>query len=220
MAGADYLEIAAPGDGSQVRAAFLSWLETAEVQRPADFAVKETVAEPFHIQPPMHTPHDDAYQYGVVTARLQGGKPTVLTAASAPAAAYEFQLERQPLVAVVSYEVLGTTLGAAPTLTVNQSTAASEVQLPDLADPAFQGQSHAGQDDMSFRYTGWVRAQKMVPGSALVAGLNRLTLALSNGSESVAIRSVQIQLKYNWEKLDYTLPATSTPAPASTNDTP
>ena len=216
MAGADYLEIAAPGDGSQVRAAFLSWLETAEGQRPADFAVKETMAEPFGIQSPMHTPRDDAYQYGVVTARLQGGKPTVLTATSSPAAAYEFQLERQPLVAVVSYEVLGTTLGAAPTLTINGGApVASETQLPDLKDPAFQGQSHAGQDDMSFRYTGWVRAQKVIPGSALNAGLNRLTLALSSGSDSVAVRSVQIQLKYNWEKLDYTLPPASTPATTS-----
>ena len=220
MAGADYLEIAALGDGSQMRAAFLSWLETAEVQRPADFAVKETMAEPFQAQPPMHTPHDDAYQYGVVTARLQNGKPTVLTTGSAPAAAYEFQLERQPLVAVVSYEVLGATLGSAPTLTVNQNvTATSEMQFPDLKDPAFQGQSRVGQDDMSFRYTGWVRAQKVIPGSTLVAGLNRLTLALSSGSENVAVRSVQIQLKYNWEKLDYTLPAVSTPAPASSYET-
>ena len=214
MAGADYLEIAAPGDGSQVRAVFLSWLEKTEVQRPADFAVKETVAEPFGITPPLHTPHDDRYQYGVVTARLQSGKPSVLTVASTPAAAYEFQLERQPLVAVVSYEVLGATLGSAPMVTINHEVpAASEMQLPDLTDPGFQGKSREGQAGMSFRYTGWVRAQRVISGTALVAGLNRLTLALSNGSDNVAVRSVQIQLKYNWEKLDYTLaPATSAPA--------
>ena len=210
MAGADYLEVAAPGDGSQVRALFLSWLEKAETQRPADFAARETVSEPFHIQPPTHTPREDAYQYGVVTARLQGGKPTVLAPADTPAAAYEFQLERQPLVAVVSYEVLGATLGLAPTVTINgYAPATAEVQLPDLMDPGFQGQTREGADGMSFRYTGWVRAQKVVPGVALAAGLNTLTLALSNGSGSVAIRSVQIQLKYNWEKLDYTLPPAS-----------
>ena len=213
MAGADYLEIAAPGDGSQVRAVFLCWLEKGEVQRPADFAAKETMAEAFGAQPPARTPKDDLYQYGVVTARLQGGKPSVLNTTDTPAVAYEFQLERQPLVAIVSYEVLGATLGAAPTVAVNaDAPAASEVQLPDLADPAFQGQTRAGQTGMGFRYTGWVRAQKVIPGASLVAGLNRLTLALSNGSDSVAVRSIQIQLKYNWEKLDYTLPPAATSA--------
>ena len=33
-----------------------------------------------------------------------------------------------------------------------------------------------GKSRMSFRYTGWVRAQKIIPGEALAAGLNNLTI--------------------------------------------
>ena len=216
MAGADYLEISAPGDGSQLRAVFLSWLEKTDVQQPADFASKEAVREPFQIQGSLHTHRADSYLYGVVTARLQDAKAMVLKAAESPAAAFEFQLERQPLVAVITYEVLGATLGAAPTIAVNRSPAvASEMQLPDLADPGYQGQANQGAGGMSFRYTGWVRAQKVVAGSALTAGLNDVTVALSKESDTVAIRSLQIQLKYNWEKLDYTVSPTLTSAPDS-----
>ncbi len=211
MAGADYLELAAPGDGSQLRAVFLSWLEKVEVQQPADFASKEVAREPFGIQPTTRTHPADSYLYGVVTARLQDAKPAVLQPNEAPAV-FQFQLERQPLVAVITYEVLGATLGAAPTVAANASQAvASEVGMPDLADPGYQGRTREGAGGMSFHYTGWVRAQKVIPGSALAAGLNNLTIALSKDSDSVAIRSVQIQLKYNWEKLDYLV----TPTPAS-----
>ena len=42
-----------------------------------------------------------------------------------------------------------------------------------------------------------------------------MTVALSKESDTVAIRSLQIQLKYNWEKLDYTVSPTLTSAPDS-----
>ena len=220
MEGADYLEFSAPGDGSQLRAVYLAWLEKAEVQQPADLASKDTVREPFQILPAAHSRQEDSYLYGVVTARLQEGKPIPLQPAGTSAATFEFQLERQPLVAVVSYEVLGATLNAAPTVAANQTAAVpSEMYLPELADPGYQGETREGNSNMSFRYTGWVHAQKVVPGEALAAGLNNLTIALSKGSDAVAIRSVQIQLKYNWEKLDYTLSPALTPAPPS-NETP
>ncbi len=216
MEGADYLEFAAPGDGSQLRAVFLTWLQKSEIQQPADFVSPDTVKEPFQILSAIRTPRDDGYLYGVVTARLQGGKAVALKAADVPATTFEFQLERQPLVAVVSYEVLGSTLNASPTITVNQAPAvASEVYLPDLSDPGYRGETHDGDARMGFRYTGWVHAQKVIPGETLTAGLNSLTVSLSKGSDAVAIRSVQIQLKYNWEKLDYILSPALTPLPDS-----
>ncbi len=216
MDGADYLEFAAPGDGSQLRAVFLTWLQKSEVQQPADFASTETVREPFQILSATRTQREDSYLYGVVTARLQGGKALLLKAADAPTTTFEFQLERQPMVAVVSYEILGATLNASPSLTVNQTPAvASEVFLPDLSDPGYRGQTREGDSRMGFRYTGWVHAQKVIPGEALAAGLNSLTIALSKGSDTVAIRSVQIQLKYNWEKLDYILSPALIPVPNS-----
>ncbi len=123
---------------------------------------------------------------------------------------FQFELEQRPLLAVVTYEILGATVGESPAVTVNDHTQGdSEVRLPDLSDPGFRGESEEGKPRMSFRYTGWLRAQKIVAGDALVAGLNNLTLDLSNGSKAIAVRSVSIQLKYNWEKLDYIL----SPAP-------
>ena len=216
MEGADYLEFAAPGDGSQLRAVFLTWMERSEVQQPADFASKETVKEPFQIVSATRAKQEDSYLYGVVTARLQDGKAIVLKADGAPAVTFEFQLERQPLVAVVSYEVLGAVLAASPTVAVNQTPAVpSEVYLPDLADPGYRGEAREGDAHMNFRYTGWVHAQKVIPSEDLAAGLNNLTVALSKGSDTVAIRSVQIQLKYNWEKLDYILAPAVPPVPNS-----
>ncbi len=216
MDGADYLEFAAPGDGSQLRAVFLTWLEKTEVRQPADFPARETVREPFGIVSATRTRQEDSYLYGVVTALLQGADPVVLNAVDSPAVKFEFQLERQPLVAVVSYEVLGATLAAAPTVAANQTAAlASELHLPDLADPGYRGEMREGDAHMGFRYTGWVHAQKVIAGEDLAAGLNNLTVALSKGSDTVAIRSVQIQLKYNWEKLDYILSPAVPSAPDS-----
>ena len=206
MAGVDYLEISAPGDGTRVRGVFLSWLEEAHVLQPVDFRSHEAVREPFHILSSNRQQRYDSYLYGVVTASLQGAEAMVLKPGSTPSVTFEFQLEHQPLVAVISYEVLGATMGAPPLVSLNQRLqGASELHLPDLADPGYRGQQAEAATQMSFRYTGWVHAQKVVPAEMLNAGLNSLTVSLSEGSDSVAVRSLDIQLKYNWEKLDYVL---------------
>ena len=59
---------------------------------------------------------------------------------------------------------------------------------------------------MRFRYAGWLRAQRVIPGSALRAGLNKVVLQLNGESGPVAVRAVELQLKYNSPALDYTLP--------------
>jgi hypothetical protein len=58
---------------------------------------------------------------------------------------------------------------------------------------------------MHFHYTGWLRAQKIVPATVLKAGPNDLVVANGVGSGSSAIRATQIQLKYIWDKSDYLL---------------
>jgi hypothetical protein len=58
---------------------------------------------------------------------------------------------------------------------------------------------------MRFQYTGWLRAQKLVPASKLHVGANDLLVVAGAGTASSAIRATQIQLKYVWEKLDYQL---------------
>lgn len=214
MEGVNYLEIEAPADGSSVRGVFLTWLTKTEIRQAADFASGETIRQPFHILAPRRASKDDAYLFGVVTATLQT-EPLTLKAPAANATTLQFDLESQPLVAVLTYEALGVTIDAPPDVAVNgHSLGACAFSLPDLADPAFQGLARTLDPQMAFRYTGWVRGQKVVPGNLLKGGLNNLTLQLSDGSESVAVRSVEIQLKYNWEKLDYLLssqPATPSP---------
>lgn len=214
MDGVNYLEIEAPADGSSVRGVFLTWLTKTEIRQAADFPSGETIRQPFHILAPRHTSKDDAFLFGVVTAALQTD-PLLLKAPATASAAFQFDLERQPLVAVLTYEALGATIDAPPDVAINgHPLGASSLSLPDLADPAFQGLARTLDPQMAFRYTGWVRGQKVIPGNLLKGGLNSLALQLSNGSESVAIRTVEIQLKYNWEKLDYLLssqPATPSP---------
>ena len=171
MNGVNYLEIEAPGDGSQVRGVFLSWMENAQVLQPRDFPAPESVRQPFGILPRTRTHPVDTALFGSVAARLLGSKPVVLKTGESPSTAFEFELEHPPLMAVVTYEVLGAAVDAPPSVTVNgHALGAAEFYLPDLADPAFQGETREAESRMSFRYTGWLRAQKVVPADALAAG--------------------------------------------------
>jgi len=56
---------------------------------------------------------------------------------------------------------------------------------------------------MRFHYAGWLHGQVILPGSALKAGHNTLTLQLPSGASPVAIRAIELQLKHNWRILDY-----------------
>ena len=157
MHGADYLEIESEGDGTQVRGIFLSWLEPTEVLQPNDFQSKEAVRQPFHILSATGKQKNDSYLYGVVTASLYGGKPLVLQPVVNPISTFQFDLDRQPLMAVITFEVLGSAVGAPPSVTVNGKTQGlASLELPDLADPGFQGISHEGVSQLDFRYTGWL----------------------------------------------------------------
>ncbi len=210
MVGAGSLDIKVPGDGSNIRGVFLTWVGSTHVLQADDFPSDERVRHPFGGLAAARIPHDDTFLYGVVTAGLQDDKPLVLKPNGMAGATFQFELEQRPLFAIVTYEVLGATVGAPPVISVNGGPqGSSELHLPDLSDPGYQGESEEGKSEMTFRYTGWVSAQKTIPGDALVAGLNNLRLELSSGSKPVAVRTVSIQLKYNWEKLDYLL----SPAP-------
>src|SRR5205823_14613061 len=79
------------------------------------------------------------------------------------------------------------------------------ITLPDLADPAYRGQTASLLRGMRFQYTGWLRAQKLVPASNLKAGTNYILIIDGAGTAASAIRATQIQLKYLWDKTDYEL---------------
>ena len=77
--------------------------------------------------------------------------------------------------------------------------------LPDLADPGYRGEAEPLTTDMHFNYTGWLRAQKIVPATALKVGANDLVVTNGAATGASAIRATQIQLKYIWDKSDYLL---------------
>jgi hypothetical protein len=58
---------------------------------------------------------------------------------------------------------------------------------------------------MRFQYTGWLRAQKLVPAGNLKVGTNDVLIIGGAGTNASAIRATQIQLKYLWDKTDYQL---------------
>jgi hypothetical protein len=205
MVGVDYIDIATDGDGSNIRGVFLATLKRANVQHALDYEPPTGVADAFENLPPLTLKADDFALYGRVKASLDPGVMK-LAPAENPAGSWEFELQSPPLIAVISFEVLDADALAPIEVTVNDRLLGPvSVHQPDLADPAFTGLVRPLDQDMRFRYSGWLRATKAIPGSALRAGLNNIVLRLHRESGPAAVRTIEIQLKYNSSTLDYTL---------------
>lgn len=203
--GLDYLEIEVPGDGATLRTAYLNWMSREQVLSPIDERQARTVVEPFRPSPPPSpsTSADDVYLHGVVRASL-GAETTWLNRTPGVGLPYDFMLEKSPLVALVTFEVLGLDAEVAPELVVNgRSLGAVQIALPDLADPGYRGELKSNSPTIGFRYSGWLRAQKLVPTLLLGTGGNRIELRLPADAGVAAVRAVEIQLKYAWDKFDY-----------------
>ena len=222
--GVDYLEIDVPGDGANVRKALLTTLKKTVVSTVLDFApvaAKEPpVVDPFGNAAPQPTQENDTYLFGRVRATLEAGviklsPPSAVvtrTGTDTPSAApapqtsvtFEFNLEAAPLLAFVALDMLGADPAAPLQAWVNDKPLGPvTAQFPDLADPAYVGLVHP-LEAMRFRYAGWLHAQLILPGSALQAGTNTLTLQLPADATPAAIRAIELQLKHNWRILDYT----------------
>ena len=202
--GVDFLEIVAPGDAPRIRGVFLALLKTEEMKRALDFAPPSTQVDAFGNLAAAVPKPDDLTLYGRVRARLDTG--AVKLAPDAVSATWEFALEAPPLMAMVTFEVLGAEAFAPLEVIVNdRPLGPAALHLADLADPSYTGLVRPLDRQMRFRYSGWLRCQKAIPGTALKAGTNRLTIQLHPDSGPVALRTVEIQLKYNWKHLDYKL---------------
>ena len=228
--GVDYVEIDVPGDGTNIRKAFLTTLKKSVVHTALDFdpaPLKEVpVADPFGNANPQPAQENDTYLFGRVRATLAAGviKLTPPNAA-APAAAsavnsgsntetgetppqrsvtFEFNLESVPLLAFVALDILGADPVAPLQVWVNEQPAGYvTAQFPDLADPGYVGLVRP-LEAMRFNYAGWLHGQMILPGSALRVGNNTLTLQLPADATPAAIRAIELQLKHNWRILDYT----------------
>ena len=195
MAGIDYVDIEAPGDGANLRGLYLATLRKYDARHALDFAPGSDFADPFDNTPSSTLHAEDQFLYGRVRATIDPGLMK-LTLEETPSGTWEFELGEAPAFAVVTFDILNADALAAPEITVNGTDLGPvSIQLPDLADPAFTGSVRLGDVDERFRYGGWLRCQKAIPGSALQAGLNKITIGLSKESGPVAVRAVELQLK-------------------------
>jgi hypothetical protein len=173
-AGVDFVEITVAGDGSNIRGVFLAMLKTQEMQRALDFAPPSAQIDAFGNAAPAVPRTDDLALFGRVRATIDPGVLKLTPAAFN--GTWEFALEAPPLVAMVTFEALDAEALAPLEVIVNgRSLGPATVQMPDLADPGYLGLVRPLESDMRFRYTGWLRCQKVIPGSVLKAGGNEIT---------------------------------------------
>ncbi|XHR27288.1 MAG: hypothetical protein ACFUZC_15225 [Chthoniobacteraceae bacterium] len=223
--GVNYLEIDASGDGKNIRKALLSPLKTTTASASLDFAPPSSptqpdpVLDPFGNDPSTPSPKNDLYLFGRIRATLEPGIVKLSFPAPQPPTtaqtgtntedrsqvSYEFNLEAAPLLCFVAFEISNADPLAPLQAFVNDQSLGPVVpQYPDLADPAYIGQVRPLQT-MRFQYSGWLHAQVVIPGSSLKTGTNTLTFQLSSSSAPTAIRAVELQLKNNWQNLDYNI---------------
>ena len=207
MTGASSIDIEVPGDGKTVRAAYLDWMASSEVVHPVNADRREVIPEPFSSMPPLSSPSQDVENFGTVTATL--AEDTIRIGPDIQeSAAFQFGIEAQPLAALLTFEVASPRIDAPPVVYLNgQDLGSVSLVLPELADPGYRGQMEPLLKQMYFQYTGWLRAQKIVPITSLKVGTNDLIVVNGAGSGNSAIRGTQIQLKYLWDKSDYLLKA-------------
>lgn len=205
MIGVTSIDVEVPGDGRSVRGAYLDWMKSSQVMRPMHEDAETAIPAPFEAAPPLKMPEGDAEMFGTVTAPLDT-EAIPMGSSLQSGAAFQFGMESQPLVAMITFEVASPQIEAPPEIYVNgHDIGTVSLMLPDLADPGYRGLSLTLLQTMQFQYTGWVRAQKIVPASILKAGTNDVIIIAGAGTSASAIRGTQIQLKYLWDKSDYLL---------------
>jgi hypothetical protein len=207
MNGASAIDIEVPGDGKTIRAAYLDWMTSSEVVHPVNAEHRDVIPEPFSVSPALRAPPEDLENFGTVTATL-AAEAIRLDDQTQQGAMFQFPIEAEPLTALLTFEIANPRIDEPPEVYVNgQNIGPVALALPDLADPGYRGESEPLTTEMHFNYTGWLRAQKIVPATALKVGANDLSVRTAAGTGTSAIRATQIQLKYIWDKSDYLLRA-------------
>src|SRR5437868_4001933 len=104
MTGASTVDIEVPGDGKTVRGAYLEWMISSDVVHPLGAERRDVIPEPFSSMPPLHSANQDAEQFGTVTATL-AAETIQIGPDIQESAAFQFELEAQPLAALLTFEV-------------------------------------------------------------------------------------------------------------------
>ncbi len=199
------IDIEVAGDGRSVRGAYLDWMTSSETIHPVNAPRRDVIPEPFSGTAPLHAPETDVAEFGTVTATL-APEALRIGASVTNGARFQFGMESPPLLALLSFEVLGSKVESPPVVYLNGANLGPvNLALPDLADPGFRGEMASLVRQMQFTYTGWLRAQLIVPVARLKTGTNEMVIVSGAGTPVSAIRATQVQLKYLWDKTDYIL---------------
>ena len=205
MVAVSSIDVEVPGDGKTIRGAYLDWMATAEVLHPISAERKDLIPEPFAAMSPLHAPTQDKEMFGTVTATL--ADETILHRPERPGGRS------------VSIRHRSATAGRAAQLRSGEPS--YRCAAANLCEWRGHGPGHAHfagprrsrlprrerdlLSQMRFQYTGWLRAQKLLPVSSLKVGNNDLIITAGPGTPASAIRATQVQLKYLWDKSDYQL---------------
>src|SRR6266516_1236219 len=205
MTGALSIDIEVAGDGKTVRAAYLDWMTSSNVVHPLGADRRDVIPEPFSLMNPLVSSTQDEEDLGTITATL-ASETFPISANILDSAAFQFGVETQPLAVLLTFELANPRIDAPLQNYLNgQDIGPVSLALPELADPGYRGEMESLVRQMHFQYTGWLRAQKIVPVTDLKVGTNDLIIVNGTGSGPSAIRATQIQLKYLWDKSDYLL---------------
>ena len=86
---------------------------------------------------------------------------------------------------MLTFEIANPRIDSPPEVYLNgQNIGPASLTLPDLADPAYRGEVEPLSTQMHFNYTGWLRAQKIVPAASLKVGTNDLVVVNGAGRRS------------------------------------
>ncbi len=201
----DYIDVSVPGNGTNVRGAFLASLRKAETLHAIDFAEPAELDDAFANLAASTPAPNDSYLYGRVKAGLEAGA-IALSREDAPSVTWEIELDAIPLLSVITCEILNVDPQSPPEWVINGTPVGeAAIRLPDLADPAYQAIVRPDQTLPRFQYNGWLHGQKAIPLGLLRVGKNKLSLRLNGKSNGLAVRAVEMQLKHHWQHLDYKL---------------
>src|SRR5437660_2003367 len=151
-------------------------MSSSEMVHPPSAGSQDVIPEPFAATLALHAPAQDSEEFGAVTASLSADLIRIGSTAS-EAAAFQFGLESQPLLALITFEIASPRIDSPPEVITNgENVGPVSLVMPGLADPGYRGEMHAIVSQMQFQYTGWLRAQKIVQVSALHAGSNNINI--------------------------------------------
>src|SRR5436853_4590549 len=112
------IDVEVPGSGTSVRGAYLEWMSSSELVHRSTAGSQDAVPQPFATTLPLHAPSQDSEEFGTVTASLSAD---LIRIGPTPnnVAVFEFGIESQPLLALVTFEIANPRIDSPPEVIAN-----------------------------------------------------------------------------------------------------